>query len=132
MLEVGLGIVLILALIGLLNYVNTVTGNVQNRQMELAILESVGMTEKQMYRMLIQEGLLYAVGSLILTATVGMGITYYLYQSMNYREIPFAVPALPMVVAVVLILLICIAVPLAAYRHLEKRGTIVERIRGFE
>ena len=44
MLEVGLGIVLILALIGLLNYVNTVTGNVQNRQMELAILESVGMT----------------------------------------------------------------------------------------
>ncbi|MGI6013157.1 MAG: FtsX-like permease family protein [Oscillospiraceae bacterium] len=132
MLEVGIGIVLILALIGLLNYVNTVTGNIQSRQTELSILESVGMTEKQTCRMLIQEGLLYATGSLILTATIGTGVTYYLYQSMNYRNIPFAVPLLPVVVAVLLILLVCTAIPLVVYRYLVRSGTIVERIRRFE
>src|SRR5699024_5726038 len=36
--EVGTGISLILALIGILNYVNTVTGNIQSRKTELAIL----------------------------------------------------------------------------------------------
>src|SRR5699024_9420022 len=45
--EVGLGIALILALIGILNYINPVTGNIQSRQRELAILESIGMTDRQ-------------------------------------------------------------------------------------
>ena len=66
MMGVGIGVVLILALIGILNYVNTMTGNIQSRQTELAILESVGMTEKQMRRMLIIEGLLFAGISLFL------------------------------------------------------------------
>lgn len=83
MMGVGIGVVLILALIGILNYVNTMTGNIQSRQTELAILESVGMTEKQMRRMLIIEGLLFAGISLFLTATIGTAVTYYLYQSMN-------------------------------------------------
>ena len=51
--EVGLGIALILALIGILNYINTVTGNIQSRQRELAILESIGMTDRQRNRMLV-------------------------------------------------------------------------------
>lgn len=91
MMGVGIGVVLILALIGILNYVNTMTGNIQSRQTELAILESVGMTEKQMRRMLIIEGLLFAGISLFLTATIGTAVTYYLYQSMNYRGVPFVI-----------------------------------------
>lgn len=58
--EVGTGISLILALIGILNYVNTVTGNIQSRKTELAILESVGMTDRQRNLMLITEGLFFA------------------------------------------------------------------------
>ena len=125
-------IVLILALIGVLNYVNTVTGNIQSRQMELAVLESVGMTGKQMKCMLIREGLLYAIFSLVLTATIGTGITYYLYQSMNYRNISFAIPILPITIAIVVVVLICSIIPLIVYWRLERQGTIIERIRGFE
>ena len=95
MMGVGIGVVLILALIGILNYVNTMTGNIQSRQTELAILESVGMTEKQMRRMLMIEGLLFAGISLFLTATIGTAVTYYLYQSMNYRGVPFMIPIFP-------------------------------------
>ena len=132
MMEVGLGIVLILALIGILNYVNTLVGNIRSRELEITIMESVGMSAKQVRRMLLLEGLLFAGGSLLVTWTAGLAATCALYQSMNYRKVPFAVPALPMAAASVLVLAVCAAVPLMAYRSMEKKGTVVERLRGVE
>ena len=129
---VGIGIVAILALIGILNYVNTVTGNIQNRRTELAILESIGMTEKQVRQMLVTEGLIFAGSSLFLTATFGTGITYYLYQSMNYRGVPFEVPFLPVVAMAAVVIIVCVTVPLIIQRMIVKGGAVVERIRGVE
>lgn len=127
---VGMGIILILALIGILNYVNTVTGNIQSRQLELAVMESVGMTEKQVRKMLVWEGLLFAGYSLFLTATVGLGITYIIYQSMNYMGTPFSIPVLPIVGMILFVVAVCVFVPLIAYRVLVGKKAIVERIRG--
>lgn len=132
MMEAGIGIVLILAFIGIMNYVNTVTGNIQNRQVELSILESVGMTEKQVNKMLAMEGFLFAAGSLLVTATVGVGITHYLYQTMNYRGIPFSIPILPMAAMVLFIFFICVVIPLAIRRVWVKKRSVVERIHGGE
>lgn len=129
MMGIGIGIAFILALIGILNYINTVTGNIHNRQMELAIMESVGMTEKQVKGVLIREGLFYAGGSLILTATLGLFVTYMLYESMNYMQIAFAVPGIPVMCLVLFIICVCVAVPLAAYRVIIGKRAIVERIR---
>lgn len=131
MMEIGIGIIVILAFIGIMNYMNTVTGNIQNRQVELAILESVGMTERQVSKMLILEGLLFAGGSLLLTSTVGLGITYGVFQSMNYRGIVFSIPVMPAVGMLIFIILICIMIPLIT-RHISRQGAIVERIHGFE
>ena len=78
-----------------MNYINTVSGNIQSRQIEFAIMESVGMTDRQVKRMLVREGILFAAASLLLTATAGMAVTYMVYQSMNYIGVPFAVPVLP-------------------------------------
>lgn len=132
MMGVGIGVVLILALIGILNYVNTMTGNIQSRQTELAILESVGMTEKQMRRMLIIEGLLFAGISLLLTATIGTAVTYYLYQSMNYRGVPFMIPTLPVFIMAVIVVVVCVAVPLIVERLIGRKKSVVERIRTVE
>lgn len=129
MMEIGIGIVLILAFIGIMNYVNTTVGNIQSRQKEIAIMESIGMTSRQVKKMLVLEGIFYAMGTLILTVTVGMGVTYFLYQSMNYRKVAFQFPVLPFLGAVVLMVLVCAAVPVLAYREMEKRGSLVERIR---
>ena len=127
--EVGLGIALILALIGILNYINTVTGNIQSRQRELAILESIGMTDRQRNRILVTEGLLYAAGSLLLTATLGLGITYLVYQSMNYMMVPFSVPFWPAAVMTVFLILVCILIPLAAGKYMTGKGSVMERVR---
>ena len=63
-------------------------------------MESIGMTPKQLLGMLVREGVLYAGGAWLVTLTVGMGATYLLYESMNYRGIAFSVPLLPLLFAV--------------------------------
>lgn len=132
MMGIGIGIALVLAFIGMMNYLNASVGNIQSRQVELSVMESIGMTGKQVKQLLIREGLLYVGASLVMTFTLGLGVTYVLYQSMNYRGIPFTVPILPIAAAILLIALLCIAIPLAAYHSVEKNGSLVERIRGFE
>ena len=121
MMETGIGIAVLLALIGILNYINTVIGSLTERQRELAVLESIGMTGGQMKRMLITEGISIAAGALILTATAGTAVTYWLYQAMNYRGIPFSIPVLPAAVAAGIVLLICILIPPAVGRRTRKR-----------
>lgn len=127
--EVGTGISLILALIGILNYVNTVTGNIQSRRTELAIMESVGMTDRQRNRLLVTEGLFFAAGSLMITATVGLAATYAVYQSMNYMQAPFVVPVWPAVGMAVFITAVCAGIPVIAGAGMVRKGSVVERVR---
>lgn len=127
MMLVGIGVAVILALIGVMNYVNTFIGNIQNRRVEIAILESIGMTGRQVRRMLLLEGLLYAMGAWSVTAVVGTAVTYGIYQSMNYMGADFMVPVLPVLGMMAVSVVICVSVPAAAYRRIEKGG-IVEYI----
>lgn len=129
MIEIGFGIVLILAVIGMMNYINTSVGNVQSRRKEISIMESIGMSERQVKKMFIWEGIFYTGGVMLLTLTVGLGITYAIYQSVNYMGTSFWFPVIPFLIACVLLLTVCIVVPLVAYRQLEKSGSLVERIR---
>lgn len=127
MMEVGIGIAFILALIGVMNYVNTFVGNIQNRRVEIAILESIGMTGRQVKKMLLLEGMLYAAGAWAVTAVCGTAATYLIYQSVNFMGADFMIPILPVLGMMVLSGIICISVPAGAYRKIEKEG-IVEYI----
>ena len=51
----------ILALIGILNFINVTVTSILSRRQELAMMESIGMTGKQQMRMLQYEGLAYAL-----------------------------------------------------------------------
>ena len=132
MLQIGIGIVLILAFIGIMNYINTFVVNIQSRMMELSVMESIGMTPGQLLGMLVREGALYAGGAWTITLTAGMGITYLFYEAMNYRKVAFSVPILPVIFAAGISLLVCILVPVAAWKGMERKGTVVERIKGIE
>ena len=130
--QVGIGIVLILAFIGIMNYMNTFVVNVQSRMTELSVMESIGMTPKQLLEMLVREGVLYVGGAWLVTLTVGLGGTYLLYESMNYRGIAFSVPILPLLFTVGISVLVCTMIPVFTWIVLEKNGTVVERTKGVE
>ncbi|HIW84509.1 MAG TPA: hypothetical protein H9873_09315, partial [Candidatus Dorea gallistercoris] len=70
--------------------------------------------------------------SIILTGTLGLAVTYAVYQSMNYMGAPFVVPILPVAAVAGLILAICVVVPVAAGIWMERKGSVVERIKGVE
>lgn len=132
MMIIGTIIALLLFLVGVLNYINTISGSINSRRLTFSVMESIGMSKKQINRLLIREGILYAAFTVLITLTAGTIITYVCFKSMNYMEIPFRVPVLPMICAIVLISLICIIAPLQSYKRLVGKKSITERLRAYE
>ena len=132
MMEIGTIIALLLLLVGVLNYTNTIASSIQNRKLTFSVMESIGMSKKQINKLLIREGTLYALFSVFITLTIGSVITYICFESMNYMEIPFNVPAIPLISAIILVMLICMITPLLSYKKLAGNHSIVERLRDYE
>ncbi len=132
MMEIGTILSLLLLLVGVLNYVNTIASGIQQRKLTFSIMESIGMSPKELKGLLIREGLLYGVFSVLLTLTAGSLITYLCFQSMNYMGIPFQLPVIPLLGAVLLVMGICAAAPLLSYRRLSGVRSIAERLRDYE
>ena len=124
---------LILAAIGILNFINTMVTSVLSRKQEFAMMEAVGMTGTQLRRMLGCEGLLYALftgaasvilgGILNATAIRGLGDALFFY-SWRFTVTPILL-CLPVLVLVVL------AVPALCYRSMC-RTSVTERMRKAE
>lgn len=132
MFEIGTTISLLLLLVGMLNYINTMANSMQNRKLTFSIMESVGMSKKQIKKLLIREGVLYASGSVFITLTIGTAITYFIFQSMNYMKIPFSIPVVPLVCAILFVLIICILTPIVTYKKIIKNRSIAQRLREYE
>lgn len=109
----GTGLSIILLLVGVMNFVNTMVVNVNTRRYELAILESVGMTKRQIKRMLSMEGCYYWGVSIFLVATVGTAI--YIVLFMIFSQVAayavFSYPGIPLVLVAGMVLFICFVVP---------------------
>ncbi|RRJ64167.1 ABC transporter permease [Paenibacillus oralis] len=130
---IGYSLSFVIALIGILNYINTVITGMISRRNEFAILESVGMTRKQLKKMLLFEGLYSVLLTSLIVGTAGMGLTYAVAKGVadNIAFAEFRLSPLPMAAAVPLLVAIALIVTLAAYRRMS-RATIVERLREAE
>ena len=122
----------IIGLVGVLNFINAVLTGILARKRELAMLQSVGMTGKQLSTMLVYEGLYYTMLStalsLGLSAALGplVGSLCSAFWFFTYR---FTV--LPVLAVIPLFLILGALIPLLAYRSVKRR-TIVERLREIE
>jgi putative ABC transport system permease protein len=130
---VGYGLSLVIALIGVLNYINTVLTGVVSRRNEFAMLESIGMTKKQLKHMLILEGLYTVLLTVLITSTLGVFLTYNLSKSIteNMAFMVFQMSWLPFILTVPVLLTIAYSVTLKAYKTLCQ-ASIVERLRETE
>lgn len=130
---VGGALSFILALIGVLNFVNSIATSVISRRRELAILQSVGMTGRQLRKMLIFEGLSFAGLTVFFTTTLGSLIGYALVKLMSAQIWFFTwhFTLLPLVCCIPVLLLISAAIPAISYRSVSKQS-VVERLREAE
>ena len=124
---------LIIGLVGVLNFVNAVLTGILSRKRELAVLQSVGMTGKQLKTMLVYEGLYYTVlalaVSLAMTVILGPlvgGAVGDVFWFFTYR-----LTVVPILVILPVFLALGALVPLWTYRSVARR-TIVERLREAE
>lgn len=120
----------IVGLVGVLNFFNAILTGIIARQRELAVLQAVGMTGRQLRAMLIWEGLLYALGAaglaLILTLTLGPiafqaveGLFWFFTYHLNLTPFLFIIP---------LFALLGAGIPVITGHEMAKR-TVVERLR---
>ncbi|MEG1870903.1 MAG: FtsX-like permease family protein, partial [Peptostreptococcaceae bacterium] len=129
----GGGISIILILIGILNFINIMITGVNVRLKELAIMESIGMTKKQIKKMLTFEGLYYAGITTALILTVGMAVIYGVGRLS--REIAdyavFTFPAVEVISVIIVIFIVCLITPAILFTNSTKKS-VTERIRGIE
>lgn len=129
----GSGAAFVLAFIGIMNFINIMAVGIMVRKNELATLESIGMSRKQVRKMLICEGACYGVITLFLVSTVGNIIVYSLFKLFR-NEVDYAVftyPAISVLVVSLLIVAVCIMTPEMAYCSINKTS-LIERLREAE
>lgn len=123
----------IVAVVGILNFFNAILTGILARKREFAVLQSIGMTGKQLKKMLILEGLLYAGAtifvSLILITAAEPLIGRLLESMFWFFEYQFNVAAV--IITGPIFLILGVLLPMAVYRSIAKL-TIVERLRETE
>ena len=128
----GAALSIIVGLIGVLNFINTMITSINSRQREIAALQAMGMTGRQLCSMLVWEGIIYIGGSAI-TALILNLITIPLGKLIEeiFWFCDYSFTILPLIVAIPVLAIIGIIIPVITYKTLIKKS-IVERLRGNE
>ncbi|WMJ77502.1 MULTISPECIES: ABC transporter permease [unclassified Sedimentibacter] len=132
-LSVGLVLSFIIGFIGIMNFINTIATSVIARRRELAMLQSIGMTNSQLRQMLMTEGLMHAFLTLIFTLTIGSMLGYFGVNTL-VGDMWFFTPhytIIPVIYCVPIFIAIAILVPILCYK-LSAKESIVERLREVE
>lgn len=123
----------VLALIGILNFVNTIITGILSRKQEFAMLEAVGMTGKQLQQMLMWEGAYHALFTVALSVLAGSIISIAGLRPVgsNFFFFTWKFTVSPIILCTPVIFLVVLLVPVLGYRRLC-RTSVVERIRTAE
>lgn len=127
---IGGALSMIIGFIGIANFVNSVLTSIITRRKEFAMLQSIGMTGKQLKWMLTWEGVYYAAGTIIASAVIGTLFSAIAIQTIaagiwffTYRFIFW-----PMLVVYPFLILLTMIIPVLLYRGIA-RDSIIERLR---
>ena len=127
---VGGVLTFIVGLIGILNFINSILTGIVTRQQEFAMLEAIGMTKRQLSKMLVLEGVYYALGTIVFSMVFGCLFSFtalrVLTNGMWFMQYHFVI--WPMLVVFPALLLLGYGVPKAAI-CLGKKESVVERLR---
>ena len=122
----------VIGIIGILNFVNAVLTGIMSRKHEFAMLKSIGMTNRQLRRMLIYESLFYSVSSSVvslITSVIFVVLTKRLFENIFWFFNGHFVILPVLLVAPVFIILSCI-IPMLMYGNTEKQS-VVDTLRDF-
>ena len=128
-----IGFLTVIILSGVTNVFNTVTAGMQLREPEFAMLQAVGMTKKELLRMVWTENFFHVGKALLIGLPLGCMISYWIYRyfwEISDREFEFAwrLPLWEMLISGVAILGLLQLLSKYSMKRIGKSG-IVETIR---
>ena len=123
----------IVGLVGVLNFFNAILTGITVRKREFAVLQSIGMTGKQLKTTLVYEGLLYALGAVVISLVLAVVLSPLAFRAVGnlFWFFTYRFTISPILIVAPIFALLGILVPLAVYRSVAK-STIVERLREAE
>ena len=126
----GFAISLIIAFVGILNFVNSMVTAIVSRQKEFAMIHSIGMTKRQLRSMLVDEGLYYAGITLLTSYILGafaVAVGVRMMVAGDYTA-TFRFTLAPLVICTPILIVFAILIPYICFKNLEKQS-IVDRLR---
>lgn len=123
----------IIGLVGVLNFFNAVMTGILSRRREFAVLQAVGMTNRQLKSMLVYEGLLYSLGAVLIALILSAAMNPFIGKMLNnmfwFFRPHFTI--LPVVAVIPIFTLLGWLIPTILYGQATKRS-VVERLRETE
>lgn len=120
----------IVGLVGVLNFFNAILTGITARRRELAVLQSIGMTTRQLRTMLALEGLLYTLGSALLALVLVLVTAPIVGPGLNgmFWFFTYHFTLWPIAVVLPLFAVLGIGIPVVTCR-VTQRYSVVERLR---
>ena len=124
-------LVIIIGVIGLMNLINTMITSIITRKRELGILQAIGLSDKQLVKMLQIEVLFYTVGTLLITLTLGNILGYIAVIIFRNTGASYAIYDYPLTQTIIMIVAITLVQILITYMVTNnfKKDSLVDRIR---
>lgn len=124
--------IIILAAISIMNLINTMINSVHVRKKELGMMQAIGMSDRQLMKMLQLEGIFYTVGTLIISIGVGSlaGYPLFLYAKRT-GMFDISTYHYPVTAAIIIILTLFVIQMLLAIFIAKsvRKDPLIERIR---
>ena len=117
-----------------INLVNTTITNFLSRRQEIGMLQAIGLSKKQLIKMLCYEGLMYSVFATLVTLVLGTGLGFLSVQVVVKTMNPYFYYSFPwMIVLIYLAILLIVQFTLISYTTGNlKKQSLVEQIRTME
>ena len=124
------GLIVVIALIGITNIINTLSTGMELRSREFATLRSIGMTDKQFVGMVRLESVFISVKALVIGVPLGILISYFLCVMMNRMDdaIIYEPPYKAIILCIVVVIVLIYAIMKLSMTKL-RHNNIIETIK---
>lgn len=124
------GLIVVIALIGITNIINTLSTGMELRSREFATLRSIGMTDKQFAGMVRLESVFISVKALVIGVPLGILISYLLCVMMNRMDdvIIYEPPYKAIILCILVVIMLIYAIMKLSMTKL-RHNNIIETIK---
>lgn len=129
--SIGYSLVIIIGVIGFMNLINSMITSIITRKKELGMLQAIGLTDKQLIKMLNIEAMFYTGTMLLSSLTLGSGLGYiavYVFRKTGASYALYTFPLIPILIMVLCIVIAQLTLTYIISMNFNKES-LIDRVR---